>query len=273
MEKRLQDFIDSCSVLADTRNVGVNQPIIVKVQNPIYGQEHVIVCSLLEPSHLAIPINAIWLILDPSSARYKTLLRLDSTQPSAEFFNTWVEITTYDQIFVNAQHYDIIAGGSPGQGPTGPQGPRGNTGPFGPRGNTGADGRAGVDGAVGPRGLQGFNGTPGIQGPAGVDGSSIFGEPGPRGPAGPPGSNTGITGPTGDTGPRGPQGSSTGIVGPTGPAGVAGVAGSQGFGIQGSIGPAGPQGIQGIQGPPGTSTGTSTVTGVPETVIYKFPWE
>lgn len=84
--------------------------------------------------------------------------------------------------------------------------------------------------------------TPDING--NVDGSIVFGVPGPAGPQGEKG-DTGPQGPKGekgDIGPAGPQGEK-GDTGPAGPEGPKGDTGPQG--------PAGPAGADGAQGPAG----------------------
>ncbi len=174
MEKKLSDFVENATALADTRNIGVNQVVSLKIQNPLTGKEHVFVCSLSEPSNILTPINTMWIVLDPASARYKTVLRLVSSTPSTEFFHTWAEVNTYNDLFTNAQHYeyalaDLVPGPTGPTGAVGPRGPQGNTGtpgldsntpgPMGFQGSQGVPGLVGATGARGLQGIQGFNGT------------------------------------------------------------------------------------------------------------------
>ncbi len=134
MELRLQKFISSMGVLSDIRNLDPLNPTIFKLEHPVTATLYVTIAAVTEPSHLGIPINTTWVVLDPSNPYYLKALKLKGTptsvpeegvEPLPGFNQTWIEITTYDEIFADPQYYDQ-PGGIPG--PKGDKGDKGDPG-------------------------------------------------------------------------------------------------------------------------------------------------
>lgn len=246
MDFNLQRFISSCEYIADLRSMDQYNPVSLNIEHPISTLRYVVLLSIPEPSAWLLPINAVWICFDPTSSMYKRAWRLVSATPFANMSNTWHELQTYDEIFINAQHFDLPTGPQGVPGPQGAQGPRGVPGPQGVPGINGMNGAPGPAGIPGPQGAQGLPGT-----------AAAKGDPGPAGPPGP----QGIPGTNGIDGAQGPQGAQ----GPAGPQGVPGTNGIDGTqGPQGVPGTNGVDGAQGPQGVPGIDA-TSGITVVSQT--------
>lgn len=146
MEKRLSDFIDSCASIADARNLGNFNPVILNIEHPTTSLKFFVACSVTEPSNLGLPINVTWINLDPASIHYKKALKLSSIQtPTFDYHLGWEILETYDEVFSEDQYYHHT-------GPQGPVGPQGEEGPIGPQGNVGPQGPTGPQGQQGPIG-------------------------------------------------------------------------------------------------------------------------
>lgn len=225
----LQKFVDNISYLADIRNLDTYNPVVFRIAHPINSIEYFVMASILEPSGLVVPTNGIWVALDPKSKFYKRVFRaVDLSVPEGEFVGTWVEVTTYEEIF---QYVQTAMEGVSYVGPQGPQGERGekgDTGPQGIKGDIGPQGPRGPQGEIGLTGLTGPKGDKGDKGERGDVGAAST-VPGPAGPAGPKG-DQGSQGPMGDRGPTGATGAQgpKGDKGDTGPQGLTGAAGAKG---------------------------------------------
>ena len=136
MELRLQQFIDSVSVLADIRNLDTFNPIVFQIENPVTATRYTIAGAKAEPSYLGIPINTTWVVLDPQNPYYRMALKLvdvnnpeqSTTLPvihddtgNLNFY--WNIIRTYDEIFSVPQYYS-----NAGKGPKGDKGDPGAAG-------------------------------------------------------------------------------------------------------------------------------------------------
>ncbi len=154
MELRLQKFIQSMGTLSDIRNLDPLNPTIFQLEHPVTATRYVTIAAITEPSHLGIPINSTWVVLDPTSAYYQKALKLkaragivvDGIEALPGLTQVWIEITTYDEIFSDPQYYDT--GGSGPQGPQGIPGPVGPVGPAGPAGPRGIDAVVDIDAIV-----------------------------------------------------------------------------------------------------------------------------
>jgi hypothetical protein len=145
MGTKLSTFIEDCSRIADSRNLGPYNPIILNIEHPVTSFRYLVACSVTEPSNLGMPIGVTWICLDATSLNFNKALKLISTTPTDGYNLEWVILTTYEEIFDGPQYYQHT-------GPTGP------TGPIGP---TGIQGLLGPTGGVGPTGPQGITGIPG----------------------------------------------------------------------------------------------------------------
>lgn len=144
MEKRLQDFIQSIQSLSDIRNLDSFNPIVFQIEHPITATRYTVVGSKVEPSYLGIPINATWVVLDPSDAYYLQALKLKDVLDVDTVSNKtvtpsgarWHVLRAYDDIFKDPQFYS----GTGQTGPVGPTGPAGAVGQIGPAGQAGTSG-------------------------------------------------------------------------------------------------------------------------------------
>lgn len=143
METKLLAFIESSATIADVRGIDPLNPVLIYLDQPITSSRFTTVSAIAEPSHMGVPINATWVVLDPNNLYYKQALKLKSSVgPYASgvanvladggFLQSWVLVTSYDQIFLDPQYYDSGVNSVGPIGPTGPRGPVGPTGPMGP---------------------------------------------------------------------------------------------------------------------------------------------
>jgi hypothetical protein len=156
MQRKLADFIENCARLADLRSVGLNNPVVIKLQKPTLPGELLISCSNEEPNSAYFPLHTIWVCLDGSQFHYKKCFKLIGTQPSERFSNTWEEILTYeslDYVILSRELNYFI-------------GPAGEVGPIGPTGSQGLNGVVGEQGPTGPIGLTGPTGQAGESSPS-----------------------------------------------------------------------------------------------------------
>jgi hypothetical protein len=111
MDTPLLRAISNIQTLARIRNVSSTNPATFKLANTISGIEFTVVGAITEPSASGIPLNSIWVVLDPSSAYYLTALRLVSASPPssgsglAGLSQTWSTINNYLDIFAYPQTY------------------------------------------------------------------------------------------------------------------------------------------------------------------------
>ncbi len=133
----LETFVDEVQYLAGIRNLDPYNPIVLHIEQPASNSEFRVVGAIREPSRYIVPVNGIWVVLDPDSSYYRKVLRLvDPNVEVAPFNATWEEVFSRDEIFNHAQHFDVLQGkpgvqGPPGKdslipGPAGPQGVPGN---------------------------------------------------------------------------------------------------------------------------------------------------
>ena len=110
MELRLQQLIEDFERVSNVRNLDTNNPIVMRISHPTNATVHVIVCSLVEPETLVLPLNVTWFVYDPQHEFYRRALRRIDKNPDpahASFNDTWELIETYDEVFVE-QYYDTI---------------------------------------------------------------------------------------------------------------------------------------------------------------------
>lgn len=144
MELRLQKFINSLASLSDIRNLDPANPVFINLEHPVTRNPVVTLAAAHDPTYLGIPINSVWVVLDPHSLYYGQALRfrawsLPTTYMDHQalgFPNAWSVVQRYTEIFDHAQYFENIDS-STLKGPTGDQG---EPGPKGPPGADGADG-------------------------------------------------------------------------------------------------------------------------------------
>lgn len=105
---QLAEFISMTLSLADKRNLAKENPIVVTI--PVANAESIItVVSHLEPNHVTLPFNVIWIVADPDSVDYAKAFRRLSALPYGGRRNTWANLTTYQDILDEPQFYDRTA--------------------------------------------------------------------------------------------------------------------------------------------------------------------
>lgn len=131
METKLVEFIRQVETLADIRNGDARNPVAVDYDIPGLSMRFRVAGSISEPTFQAYPINLIWVVLDAQSPYYRLTLQLRSHESNdesvagritdVEFLGTWVEVESYDDLFLLPQYYMGNIGGG-GAGPKGDPG-------------------------------------------------------------------------------------------------------------------------------------------------------
>ena len=105
----LAEFIRQAVALADYRNLAVENPI--PVQLPLgNGENMTVVVSFMEPNNVTLPFNVSWIVVDPDSSNYLKVLRRTSALPMPGYRNTWVEVTTMEDLIAEPQFWDLSSG-------------------------------------------------------------------------------------------------------------------------------------------------------------------
>ena len=142
MELKLQNFVDQLTTITNNALLDKFNPSVVKLTNGITEELFAICVSVLEPTYIYLPYNAIWICVAPASNYYKQPLRLvgkertlhpslSEERPINEplFIDLWVYADRYTDLFhTNMQE----SRGNPGdQGIKGQQGDQGIKGQQG----------------------------------------------------------------------------------------------------------------------------------------------
>lgn len=108
MELRLEKLIDSVQVISNIDDLNDETPMAVRIQDPETEKVTTLICSLVEPTRMVIPMNAIWVNFDRNSSYFKQALRRISKSNNPEtpqFEQTWELMYFYDEVF-DDQYYD-----------------------------------------------------------------------------------------------------------------------------------------------------------------------
>lgn len=105
MGVQLQSFVDRCVGIAESRGLSSNYPITLKVKESTDGAETLVVVSYTEPYQMTLPINVSWIDGDPDSDDYKLAFKRESKISSGGLNHTWVELSSYEDIFEPEQYY------------------------------------------------------------------------------------------------------------------------------------------------------------------------
>jgi hypothetical protein len=103
----LQDRIAEWLDLADRRNLAVENPITITVENS--GNKYMICISHKEPNHVTLPFNVTWIVANPTSLNYGHALRRVSSLPAGGRRNTWVRLQTEQDLWDELQFWDVSA--------------------------------------------------------------------------------------------------------------------------------------------------------------------
>lgn len=106
MATTLAEFIEQFLSLADLRNLSEENPVVIRVNSPVDGEEFQIVVAHKEPSFSILPYNVTWIVADPQSANYKRAMRRVTSLAFAGYRNTWEILTTLEDIWAVAQYYE-----------------------------------------------------------------------------------------------------------------------------------------------------------------------
>ncbi len=104
--QRLTTYINQAMALADLRNLARENPILVQYTMP-NGETMIVVVAFLEPNNVTLPFNVCWIVADPESPDFGTMLRRTSADASLNYRNTWMRINTADEMFAEQQYWDI----------------------------------------------------------------------------------------------------------------------------------------------------------------------
>jgi hypothetical protein len=105
MEKRLEDFITQVEKVSYMRNLDEANPIVLRFSHPSISKVTAIVCAQAEPTKLILPLNVVWINLDPQSDNYRNALQRVSKNGVAPFEQEWTVLAHYDDVF-STQNYD-----------------------------------------------------------------------------------------------------------------------------------------------------------------------
>ncbi len=111
MDEQLQSFVSNYLYLADTRNISFDNPVTLELQ-PDHRVFKMVV-SFSEPSFSQLPYNVLWICYDESDPWHAKLYRRSDHNQSQTPDHigkkyTWVELTTYDQIYDEDQYYQDV---------------------------------------------------------------------------------------------------------------------------------------------------------------------
>lgn len=105
MSVKLNQLIDRCIEIAQSKGLSSEYPIVVKIKEPTLPQETFIVVSYDEPHELILPLNVTWIDADPQSVDYFSAFKRVSKIPDGGFHNSWDQITSYNEIFEPPQYW------------------------------------------------------------------------------------------------------------------------------------------------------------------------
>lgn len=105
MEKKLEDLIAQLEQVSYMRNLNKENPVVLRFSHPSIAKVTTIVCAQIEPDALILPLNVVWIDLDPQSENYRRALGRVSKDAALPMANTWELLETYDAVFVD-QYYD-----------------------------------------------------------------------------------------------------------------------------------------------------------------------
>lgn len=105
MELRLDLLIDAVQVVANIDNLNAASPIVLRQYDAKNDQTVSIVCSIVEPTNMILPMNVVWIVFDKDSPFYKQALQRSSKARSSNFMHTWNLLYFYDNVFTE-QYYD-----------------------------------------------------------------------------------------------------------------------------------------------------------------------
>lgn len=145
MELKLQEFIASIEKMADLRNMDEFNPVVISMQKPATSVQMLFVASKMQPSYLGVPVNSVWVVLDPANPYFRKALKLRDTydannyaselsvpHPEAELW--WTIVRSYSELWSDPQYY------VGNRGPKGDKGVQGDPGPAGAKGDKGDPG-------------------------------------------------------------------------------------------------------------------------------------
>lgn len=105
MELRLEQLIDAVQVVANIDNLNAASPIVLRQYDAQHDRTVSIVCSIVEPTNMILPMNVVWIVFDKDSPFYKQALQRTSKNPKAPFVFSWNLLYFYDNVFTE-QYYD-----------------------------------------------------------------------------------------------------------------------------------------------------------------------
>lgn len=109
VDKRLFEFVQACRKISDMRGVSASNPTVLRLTIPSTGHLCIIVCGYEEPSsQYILPLNVLWLNVNPSSSSYLRLLRrLEKNTGTAGLVDKWALVDSFEILDI-LQEYDEV---------------------------------------------------------------------------------------------------------------------------------------------------------------------
>jgi hypothetical protein len=108
MELKLERLIEAQRVISAVDSLDSNLPVVVRTQDPETSLTVAVVCSVIEPTEIILPMNVIWICFDKRSTLYAQALKrvskaADPMTPGLK--QTWEVLYFYEDVF-EEQYYD-----------------------------------------------------------------------------------------------------------------------------------------------------------------------
>lgn len=108
MELKLERYIEAQRNVSFVDSLDTNLPVVVRAQDPETGKTVAVVCSVIEPTEIILPMNVIWLCFDKRSPMYNQAFRRTSKTQDPVYShlkNSWELLYFYADVFIE-QFYD-----------------------------------------------------------------------------------------------------------------------------------------------------------------------
>lgn len=104
MELKLEQFISNVELLTNIHQQNKN-PIMFRLPKDGSQLGLLFYCSYAVPRYVVLPVNAIWLDLDPESATFRTAYKRTTKHATDPYQDVWTELYFYDDAMTD-QTYD-----------------------------------------------------------------------------------------------------------------------------------------------------------------------
>lgn len=110
MELKLERFIFCAETISDIHEQTEDTPVVIRHTLDSEGVTITLVCSKVEPLHMVLPLNVVWINFDSSSKYYRKALKRvskdsDYDKALSGYVQSWQEIYFFEDI-VESQYFD-----------------------------------------------------------------------------------------------------------------------------------------------------------------------